>query len=42
MISKRKRKAASDEEKRDKYCDKIARVMLTLIVHDFDEINTIE
>ena len=41
IILKRKRKIALNEEKRDEHRDKIARIILNLIIQNFDEINTI-
>ena len=38
IILKRKRKAALDEEKRNEHRDKITRIMLILIIQDFDKV----
>ena len=42
IISKRKKKFILNEKKWNEHRDKIAQVILTLIIQDFDEMNTIE
>ena len=42
IISKWEKKVASNEKKRDEHRDKIVRIMLILIIQDFDKTNIIE
>ena len=42
LISKRKKKTTSNEEKRNEYRDKIVRVILILIIQDLDKVYAIE